>query len=268
MTQEQIDQFVYYLSDTDIALVQAYLDTKFKGPKPSREIYQAIKGQLTGKAAESEIMFGSSLTTNVREGFIVGVEARRRVGYSNVNRNEPKVRPAKGMRPAKGSAAPSQPPPRPPLAKVAEPKPEVVKKNVERLNKFPNKEEPVVLPQANPVMGSLSSPSAPAPKKEEFRHARYVWIGKKMFSVPRSNATIETMITTVMGGRPSADGEVVFSGRRWSCEHTDIFERFVTSFLFGLYKGDSEPVLDDGTGMSVELRISSGLIDIQKEEVS
>ena len=63
-----------------------------------------------------------------------------------------------------------------------------------------------------------------------------------------------TFVFKVLGGCEGPNGDVVFNGKRYECD-AKLFEGTILHCLNAWHEGESDPVLDDGRGIPVELRI-------------
>lgn len=107
------------------------------------------------------------------------------------------------------------------------------------------------------IVDSIGSGTAPEKtQKKERTHARHVWVGRKLYRVRGGFDTLHAVVFSVLRGKQTEDGEVVFDGKRWGGFDAELFERIIIHTLFAWQQSsDSEPVLDDGSGIPVELRI-------------
>src|SRR5690606_15675147 len=94
-----------YINIEDAKTIQDYIDSpNFVSPTVARDLYAAIKDKLTASDI-TEAMFCSSLSCNVRGGYIVGIKGAKRVGYKKVERVEPLTKPEPQVRRKRGRKA-------------------------------------------------------------------------------------------------------------------------------------------------------------------
>ena len=115
-----------------------------------------------------------------------------------------------------------------------------------------------------------SGPAAPAPEPtptpanqpkpirghSHSTFARHVWVGRKLYRVRGTFQPLEDVVFKVLKGAESPNGDVVFNGKRYGCD-SKLFEGIIIHCLYAWHEGESDPVLDDGSGIPVELRIAS-----------
>lgn len=93
---------------------------------------------------------------------------------------------------------------------------------------------------------------------------RHLWIERKLYLIPRSSKDILSAIHQVFLGHEDTNGLITFDGKKYNLTGIDIFERFITSWLMAMSNGESDPILNDGSGIPVELQISQDLKPIPK----
>jgi len=112
----------------------------------------------------------------------------------------------------------------------------------------------------NEMVRSTTTALAPADhtKPATNSHARHVWVGRRLYRVRGTFEILNAVVFSVLRGRATDDGEVVFNGKRWGGFDAELFERIIVYTLHAWQESsDSEPVLDDGSGIPVELRIGT-----------
>ena len=107
------------------------------------------------------------------------------------------------------------------------------------------------------TVNELARAAAPIqPESIKRSAARHVWVNRRLYRVRGTFASLHAVVYSVLRGKQTEDGEVVFDGKRWGGFDVDLFERIIIYTLHAWQEsGDSEPVLDDGSGIPVELRI-------------
>jgi hypothetical protein len=107
--------------------------------------------------------------------------------------------------------------------------------------------------EAKPLPVASKPPPTPP---EGYRYARYFWIGRDFYLIPKSYDEISRLVFLVLGGREAMDWNVSFKGKKFRCDHLEILEKFLLHYILARKMGECDPVLDDGTGMNIELRVS------------
>lgn len=218
----------HYLTDDDVKTIQEFIDKNVVDkPMTGQDILNAVKDKLTSEYSFSSL--SSALNQCVALGYIVGVEGRRRVGYVPCERIEP----------IKRGEAPE------PKRKGKKPNP-IHEIDIDRLSKSCKKTNETL----------TSKPILSWPKKD-FGHAKHVWIGQTMYRVMCPFARLEKVIISTLNGRKEEDGPIAFNGECWTCSDVDMFEKILVNVLFAeLQQKSSEPVLNDESGIPVELRVA------------
>jgi len=85
---------------------------------------------------------------------------------------------------------------------------------------------------------------------------RHLWIGRKLYLIPRSSKDILMLINQVFLGMEEINGLITFDGKKYKIDNVDVFERFLMAWLMAIEEVESDPILNDGSGMPVELLIS------------
>lgn len=85
---------------------------------------------------------------------------------------------------------------------------------------------------------------------------RHLWVGRKLYLIPRSSKDILLLITQVFVGLEENNGIITFDGKKYKIDNIDIFERFLTSWLLAVSSGESDPILNNDSGVPIELTIS------------
>ena len=93
------------------------------------------------------------------------------------------------------------------------------------------------------------------PKPAVKANARHIWVGRKLFRLMTTFDRLEELVIAVLGGTKNESGQIVFNGKRYDCD-VSLFERTL-KFLGAWTEGESDPVLDDGSGIPVQFRIES-----------
>jgi hypothetical protein len=110
------------------------------------------------------------------------------------------------------------------------------------------KSAPATLP-ASLALAVTKPHAVPAPRHVSARH---IWVGRKLYRLVTTFERMEELVMFVLEGK-SGDGDVVFNGKKYSCPST-LFERTI-QFLGAWFENECDPVLDDGSGVPVELRL-------------
>jgi hypothetical protein len=215
------------LTQADITVIQEFVDRKLIAPKrsmPSGDIYSGVKASLLKDLGEP--LFKLAFSANVKLGIIVGIESARRAGYT----------------PCKVSSTS-------PIVTKPEPKEESTEEDG----------SPIVVSPVELVAGAHQPAPLPAPKPVNnniFKHAHHLWIGRRMFKVTRTFKDLETLVCEVLGGMKSEEGNVVFNGEKYSCNtNAFVLEKFITTFFGAIEVGNTDPELNNDSGVPVELRI-------------
>lgn len=87
--------------------------------------------------------------------------------------------------------------------------------------------------------------------------SRHVWIDRKLYRVTTTFTELEKLAVVVLRGKQETGGRITFNGKQYNCCDTEVFERYITVMMNAVPNGESDPVLDDGSGIPVELRIAS-----------
>lgn len=86
--------------------------------------------------------------------------------------------------------------------------------------------------------------------------SRHVWIDRRLFRVTTTFGELEKIILVVLRGKEEKDGRITFNGKQYNCSDVDVFERYINVMMGAVPEGESDPVLDDGSGVPVELRVA------------
>lgn len=229
MISKQEESLAAYLNADDKSIVQDFVNKNIIGPNKSmtaKQIYATIKDSLSRKDL-SESAFMGSLSANVRGGYIAGVEGKRRVGY---------VKAGVKSIPAPALTAPVN------------------------ASDVISEKEPAKAPEVSNNTETVKFQPTSAQLRNISKHAHHVWVGDVLgryseYRVLRTFGDLEKLVINVLGGRKSDNGLIVFNGERYACESSLIFEKLIVGFFGGVRAGESEPVLNDGSGIPVELRI-------------
>lgn len=95
--------------------------------------------------------------------------------------------------------------------------------------------------------------AAPLKPKIPIRY-RHVWVKRTLYRVPMLTRDIKKLITGVLHGKQEQGGTVVFEGVEHNVPDEKLLERFF-GFNGAIECGESDPILDDGSGVPIELRI-------------
>lgn len=119
------------------------------------------------------------------------------------------------------------------------------------------------------VSSRVNSTSAPASApvlqsqqvsaRYQFKFPKNLWIGRKRFKVSSTSASVQKLLVNVLqcSSSPNKPSNVTFDGKEWYCSYDEkLLERFIVEFFNAISDGESDPVLDDESGVPVELRIS------------
>lgn len=88
---------------------------------------------------------------------------------------------------------------------------------------------------------------------------RHLWIERKLYLIPRSSKDILSAIHQVFLGHEDTNGLITFDGKKYNLTGIDIFERFIINWLLAVSNGESDPILNDDSGIPVEFQISQDL---------
>lgn len=109
---------------------------------------------------------------------------------------------------------------------------------------------PTILPESLSVPVVVTKPLAIPPPR--YTQARHIWVGRRLYRLSTTFERLEELVMYVLEGN-RGNGEVVFNGKQYSCSPS-LFERTI-KFLGAWYENDCDPVLDDDSGIPVELRL-------------
>lgn len=125
--------------------------------------------------------------------------------------------------------------------------------------------------QTRSVKGGLPSnkvsppapPAPPLPTKVEERAApahhgytrRHLWINRKLFLVPMLMSDIRKLLSDVLDCSEDENGEITFDGVKWKCKDIALLERFLLNYFHALNVGESDPILNDESGVPIELML-------------
>jgi hypothetical protein len=87
--------------------------------------------------------------------------------------------------------------------------------------------------------------------------SRHLWIERKLYLIPRSSKDILMLINQVFLGIEDSNGLITFDGKKYKINNIDIFERFLMYWLLAQSMPESDPVLNDGSNIPIELQINS-----------
>jgi hypothetical protein len=118
-----------------------------------------------------------------------------------------------------------------------------------------------------PVTAKVNSSSATAMPllqsqqvnaRYQFKYPKHLWIGRKRFKVSSTSASVQKLLVNVLqcSNSPNKPSNITFDGKVWHCSDEKLLERFIVEFFNAISDGESDPVLDDESGVPVELRIS------------
>lgn len=91
---------------------------------------------------------------------------------------------------------------------------------------------------------------------KSFRFQRHLWIGRKLYLIPRSSSDIKMLIVSVMQAFEDKSGNVTFDNIKYKIDQVDIFERFLIHWLMAVANGESEPIMNENHEISVELQVA------------
>lgn len=286
-----------YINDSDLILIQEFIDNEFPTDQAmvARNLYANIKDKLTSENI-TEAMFCSSLSCNIRGGYIVGIKGVRRLGYKKIEREIPLQRPPVEARRSKGRKSKAA------AAPVTNTVPTVMITTVnrasidaaakllveqsDRMGQAKAAATPEVPPtEALPVLGPkppalpktpVERPQAPPkslaavkkeistyqPEQSSFpringKRARHVWIGEKCFTSAAYVKDLQKFAQHVLGGELSDDGNVIIDGKRWKVPNLEIMENFLTKFHYSNYMGDIPPVVTSDGDIPVEFQMNN-----------
>lgn len=254
-----------YMPDDVVKLVQEFVDENITADNSmtAKKIYAALKGQFKlniKEKANEETAFCNALSCNVRGGKITGIQGKRKVGYVRVDPNAtPK---AKKPKEPKSEKTPIDDI----ITNAKHEKPPVTEAPEERTCTRAD-EGPIKGPESPPEAISTPDP-IPAPQEEKRPllapppeptrrvrvSMRHVWIDGQEYRVPMLMKKIHSLVNNVLMGHQKEGGPVVFDGKGFDIADKALFKRFL-EFHGAIHCGQSEPVLDDGSGIPVELRI-------------
>lgn len=264
-----------YLGKPEVTLIQSFVDTTFVNndiKMTAAKIYEALQGELNREDLSKDNFCGS-LSCNVRGGYIVGIVGKRKVGYMRCERNEPveKLGEALTISRGRGNRSSRAKPPNPPaklvpagasplddsgLSKAPEAKP------IENVNI-----EKSVVSAANELQPAILE-KQPAAKKAQrgFVH-NHLWIDGMEYKVYSHNAQLVKFITSVLEGVKDDTGTIVCEGEKYSIplDNKGIFIKYVTEICFSNNVGRSEPHLDDGSGLTVNMQLLAARSEYQGE---
>lgn len=222
-----------YLTQEDVDMVQIFVDENIIAKKESmiaKEIFAKIKDRLS-RVDMPESVFMGGLSANVRGGYIVGIEGRRRVGYVVCDRVAANIKPIGGS------------PPRARKTHVD------VSTTIEKVTTTTIDEVEISKPKEIPKSATRIM--------NDYKHAHHVWIDRKEYRVKRSFKDIEMIVCDILQGKKNENGSITFNGNRYSCEDCRALEKIMAHFLGAIQFGESDPVLNDDSNIPVELRIAS-----------
>ncbi len=233
-------------SDNDIKLIDEWLseNLEYLGKVQRPDVYAALGSKTDEKLDEAK--WSAALSFNIKSG--------RLAGYTTMRGRYGGILKGNGEEEAASNEAP-KPAEKKPSIKVKMPSSISAKINTVLSRPEKTEKETVVVedePQPKP------RPQAPPPAptyKTIFHFPRHLWIDNRMFLVSRSTSDIRKLLVEVLKCSLDDNGAVTFDGKRWSCSDVDLLERFLSGFFHAVEAGESIPVLDDGSGISVELRL-------------
>lgn len=231
-----MDSILKNFTDSDISAIQSYIDSEFIGPMPAHKIHGIVQPKLSRQFTTA--VFSSAFSAHVKEGNLKGIQGKRKIGYFKVGSELPKP-----VVKAKTEIQPKLQP----IAKAS------IDQDEQEETKAATKPAPVVIP----------APKYSAEQVESLKYARFIWIGNKTYRVHKTTELIRKL-ARACGGAPG-DGDIVIAGKRWACSNTDIFQSVLVDVFYAAYAGESEPVFDDGSGRTIEMRIATGETHIEKE---
>ena len=222
-----------------IGLVQNFVMKRLGGsPIPSKQIFEMIKEKHPNSPiCQLEAgQFSTSLSANVNAGNIIGIKTGRgKGGYWREDAEEPKSESESESESGSGSESESE---------------------VEA-HHIPVPVQPKLInkPKKNELSEKLSKPAKSDKLRlsSEWNSPRHVWVNNKLFRVSRSFTDLENVVLKVLNGT-MGHGDIVFNGKRWSCD-SEFFTKIILFCFHAWYQTDSEPVLDDDSGIPAEFRI-------------
>ncbi len=209
----------------ELDTIQSFVSEKIVGSKSMTavDMYKKLKSKLREDVTESR--FKGWLSLAVKEGKIVGIKGKRRVGYVS-------------------ATCPASSPPSSPAVDI----PSTVKPASEPA---PASEQPANEPDSYSFVNDRLI-SRRMRNRSPFAH--HIWVDRKCYRVVGNWDPIEAIVFQVLNGKQDPEGRVVFNGKRYECD-VDLFEKIIVNVLAVIYDGESDPVLDDGSEIPVELRI-------------
>lgn len=218
MLSKQEQAAAAYLSDDQVLIIKDFINkNKNSFPLTAKQIYAKLSNHFSNV---KESTFCNSLSCNVRSRRITGIEGRKRVGYI--------------------------------LTADKSQKEETVDECIAP--------PPTVVPESINTESADSKDTSPKPiiqPKKQITFARHVWIENRLYRVNKTYSDLEKIVGVVFGGKRSDNGPIVFNGEHWVCDSVSTFERLINHTLFGKFEKECEPVLNDGSGIPVELRMVS-----------
>lgn len=232
---EKDRKVLLYISNEDLSIIQRFVDETIVGEKyvQSKQVYEAVRTELNSLVPRTT--FCSSFSLNVRAGRIAGIAGARGKGYHRVG--SPTV--------ASHKTTPSPPPP--------EFEPEA--------NEKPAPEIKVAAPPApkTPITGAYKTTFSSDRRRREHalcKHTNRVWIERRCYKLfdPRYELLNDLVFKVMSGGSQKEGGPICFEGKQYTVDDLPLFMRIVEHILIGFYEGDSDPVLDDGSGLPLWLQ--------------
>jgi hypothetical protein len=250
-----------YINIEDAKTIQAYIDgPEFVSPTIARNLYSAIKDSLTASDI-TEAMFCSSLSCNIRAGYIVGVKGVKRVGYKKIDRVEPLIKPEPQARRKRGKASVVKPTIAVSMATSA-----VIsdKQKIESiLRTDPSK---LNLPEFQSLVENLAKKKPVNTGANDIdrvasvsssKRGRHVWIGQTCYLVFAYQRDIEKFLSSVLNGVRSGVGAVTFDGHKWEISDVEIFKKYITEFHSSKCLGEMNPLVTTDNELPVEYQMAS-----------
>lgn len=249
-----------YINIEDAKTIQAYIDgPDFVSPTIARNLYAAIKDRLTASDI-TEAMFCSSLSCNIRAGYIVGVKGVKGVGYKKIDRVEPLVRPEPQMRRKRGKAGVStttspvvDTPVSKPVISDKQKIETILRTDPSKLNlpEFQSLSETVIKKKTiNTGANDIDRTASVSSKR-----GRHIWIEQTCYLVFAYQRDIERFLTSVLNGTRSDTGEITFDGYKWKISDIEIFKNYITKFHSSKCLGEIDPIVTGANDLPVEYQM-------------
>lgn len=235
---KNMDQF---FSDQELTIIQQFVDKNIVGEKSltAKEVYHLVKNQLPRKDI-AEARFIPAMSVSVRSGNITGIRGKKRVGYVRIGSSKDTKAP-----PSLSNA---------PVEDIDEQEEEVV--TAKTLTPISAAPKPIVIKTKEEAAIEASDALSRRRQLNAKKHAHHIWVHRKCYRIMSEWRPLEAIVYAVLKGKQSdSTGDIVFNGKRYDC-NTELFESIIVHTLGAYLDGESEPVLDDESGIPVELRIA------------